>query len=101
MLKTMLFLRLFALWLERSDQRYKCKDCGRLFDGSIRWDKFQVITDYVESKQTLGQFALEYGVNEKTIRRDLEDMCHVQKLSKYKQASIKMDTTYGGGVGSN
>ena len=77
-------------------QRYKCKDCGRRFDGGIRRDKSQVITDYVEGKQTLSQLAFKYGVNEKTIRRDLKDMHHVQKISKYKQVTIQMDTTYWG-----
>ena len=77
-------------------QRYKCKDCGRRFDGGIRRDKSQVITDYVEGKQTLGQLALKYGVSERTIRRDLEAMHHVQKISKYKQVTIQMDTTYWG-----
>ena len=75
---------------------YKCKDCGRQFVGGIRRDKSQVITDYVKGKQTLSQFALKYGVNEKTIRRDLEGMHHVQKISKYKHVSIQMDTTYWG-----
>ena len=75
---------------------YKCKDCGRRFDGGFRRDKSQVITDYVEGKQTLSQLALKYGVNEKTIRRDLEGMRHVQKISKYKQVTIQMDTTYWG-----
>ena len=77
-------------------QRYKCKDCGRRFDGGVRRDKNQVIYDYVEGKQTLSQLALKYGVNEKTIRRDLEGMRHVQKISKYKQVTIQMDTTYWG-----
>ena len=75
---------------------YKCKDCGRQFVGGVRRDKSQVITDYVEGKQTLGQLALKYGVNEKTIRRDLEGMRYVQKISKYKQVTIQMDTTYWG-----
>ena len=77
-------------------QRYLCKDCGRRFDGGFRRDKSQVITDYVEGKQTLSQLAHKYGVNEKTIRRDLEGMRHVQKISKYKQVTIQMDTTYWG-----
>lgn len=77
-------------------QRYKCKDCGRRFDGGKRRDKNQVITDYVEGKQTLSQLALKYGVSEKTIRRDLKGMRHVLKISKYKQVSIQMDTTYWG-----
>ena len=57
--------------------------------GGFRRDKSQVITDYVEGKQTLSQLALKYGVNEKTIRRDLEGMRHVQKISKYKQVTIR------------
>ena len=77
-------------------QRYKCKDCGKQFLGGQRRDKSQVITDYVEGKQTLNQLALKYGVNEKTIRRDLEGMRYVQKISKYKQVTIQMDTTYWG-----
>ena len=77
-------------------QLYKCKDCGRQFLGGQRRDKSQVITDYVEGKQTLDQLALKYGVNERTIRRDLEGMRYVQKISKYKQVTIQMDTTYWG-----
>lgn len=77
-------------------QRYKCKDCGRRFDGGIRRDKSQVITDYVEGKQTLHQLAIKYGVNEKTIRRDLEGMRYVQKIARYRQVTIQMDTTYWG-----
>lgn len=77
-------------------QLYKCKDCGRQFLGGKRRDKSQVITDYVEGKQTLDQLALKYGVSERTIRRDLEGMRYVQKISKHKQVTIQMDTTYWG-----
>ena len=77
-------------------QRYKCKDCGRRFDGGIRRDKSQVITDYVEGKQTLEQLAIKYDVNEKTIRRNLEGIRYVYKIAKYKEVVIQMDTTYWG-----
>lgn len=77
-------------------QRYKCKDCGRRFDGGARRDRSQVITDYVEGKQTLEQLAAKYGVNERTIRRDLEGMRYVRKVAKYKDVTIQMDTTYWG-----
>ena len=77
-------------------QRYKCKDCGRRFDGGIRRDKSQVVTDYVEGKQTLEQLAIKYGVNEKTIRRDLEGMRYVYKIATYKEVTIQMDTAYWG-----
>lgn len=79
-------------------QRYKCKDCGRRFDGGIRRDKSQVVTDYVEGKQTLEQLAIKYGVNEKTIRRDLEGMRYVYKIAKYKEVTIQMDTLIGAGT---
>lgn len=77
-------------------QRYKCKDCGRRFDGGQRRDKKQVITDYIEGKQTKAQLAEKYKVSTKTIERDLKDMRYVQKISKYKQVIIQMDTTYWG-----
>lgn len=80
--------------LKGRTQRYKCKDCGRRFDGAIRRDKSQVITDYVEGKQTLEQLAIKYGVNEKTIRRDLEGMRFVYKIAKYKEVTIQL-RSYG------
>lgn len=77
-------------------QRYKCNDCGRCFDGGIRRDKAQVISDYVEGKQTLKQLASKYGVCEKTIRRDLDGMRYIHKIAKFKDVAIQMDTTYWG-----
>ena len=75
---------------------YKCKDCGKQFVGRSRRDKNQVITDYIEGKQTLNQLADKYGVSRKTIRRDLEGLRYVQKISKDKEVTIQMDTTYWG-----
>ena len=75
---------------------YKCKECGRRFTGGNRRDKSQVITDYVEGKQTINQLATKYGVSSKTISRDLKGMRYVQKISKDKEVTIQMDTTYWG-----
>jgi len=75
---------------------YKCKECGRRFSGGNRRDKSQVITDYVEGKQTINQLAAKYGVSSKTISRDLKGMRYVQKISKDKEVTIQMDTTYWG-----
>lgn len=75
---------------------YKCKDCGRRFSGGIRRDKSQVITDYVEGKQTVDQLASKYGVSSKTISRDLGGMRYIQKISRDKEVTIQMDTTYWG-----
>ena len=77
-------------------QRYKCKDCGRRFTGGFHRDKSQVITDYVEGKQTLVQLAAKYKVAERTIRRDLEAMRFVHCVAKYKEVTIQLDTTYWG-----
>ena len=77
-------------------QLYKCKDCGRQFLGGHRRDKSQVITDYVEGKQTLQQLATKYKVSERTIRRDLESMRFVRKKAKYKEVTVQLDTTYWG-----
>lgn len=75
---------------------YKCKDCNRQFTGGQRRDKSQVITDYVEGKQTLLQLAFKYKVSERTIRRDLESMRFVRKKAKYKEVTVQLDTTYWG-----
>ena len=50
----------------------------------------------MEGKQTLGQLAVRYGVNERTIRRDLEGMRYVRKIARHKDVTIQMDTTYWG-----
>jgi hypothetical protein len=75
---------------------YKCKDCGKQFIGGKRRNKSQVITDYIEGKQTLRQLALRYDVSERTIRRDLTGMRFVHSISKYKDVTMQLDTTYWG-----
>jgi hypothetical protein len=75
---------------------YKCKDCGKQFIGGKRRNKSQVITDYIEGKQTLRQLALRYDVSERTIRRDLTGMRFVHSISKYKDVTVQLDTTYWG-----
>ena len=82
--------------LRGGKQRYKCKDCGRRFTGGFHRDKSQVVTDYVEGKQTLVQLATKYKVAERTIRRDLEEMRFVHCVAKYKEVTIQLDTTYWG-----
>ena len=77
-------------------QQYKCKDCGRQFLGGIRRDKSQVISEYIEGKQTRKQQSAKYGVSVRTIERDLEGMRYVQKVSKDRSVVIQMDTTYWG-----
>lgn len=75
---------------------YKCKDCNKQFIGGQRRDKSQIITDYVEGKQTLLQLASKYKVSERTIRRYLESMRFVRKKAKYKEVTVQLDTTYWG-----
>ena len=75
---------------------YKCKDCGKQFISGKRRNKSQVITDYIEGKQTLRQLALRYDVSERTIRRDLTGMRFVHSISKYKDVTVQLDTTYWG-----
>ena len=75
---------------------YKCKDCGKQFIGSERRNKSQVITDYIEGKQTQTQLAIKYKVSERTIRRDLKEIRFIHKIAKYKEVTIQLDTTYWG-----
>lgn len=77
-------------------QLYECKCCGKQFLGGQRRDESQVTEDYVDGRQTLHQLAVKYGVNEKTIRRGLEGMRYVRKISKYKDVTIRMDTACRG-----
>lgn len=77
-------------------QLYKCKDCKRQFLGVRRRNKRAVVKDYVDGKQTMAQLAVKYGVSARTISRDLQSMRYIQKLSKYKDVVIQMDTTYWG-----
>ena len=75
---------------------YKCKDCGKQFIGGERRNKSQVITDYIEGKQTQAQLAEKYNISERTVRRDLKGMRFVHKIAKYKEVTIQLDTTYWG-----
>jgi hypothetical protein len=75
---------------------YKCKDCGKQFIGGERRNKSQVITDYIEGKQTQLQLAVKYNISERTVRRDLKGMRFVHKIAKYKDVTIQLDTTYWG-----
>lgn len=75
---------------------YKCKSCGRKFTGGRRRSKSQVITEYVDGKQTLRQLSERHGVSIRTIQRDISSMRYVQKVSKEKHVVIQMDTTYWG-----
>ena len=70
-------------------QQYKCKDCGRQFLGGFRREKSQVISEYIEGKQTRKQLAERYGVSVRTIGRDLDGMRYVQKVSKDKSVIIR------------
>ena len=75
---------------------YKCNTCGRKFTGGKRRSKNQIITEYVEGKQTLRHLSEKHGVSVRTIQRDISGMRYVQKVCKEKQVVIQMDTTYWG-----
>ncbi len=79
---------------KNSKQLYKCNECGKQFLGGRRRNKVQVITDYVEGKQTLSQLAQRYRISERPIQRDLAGMRFVRKIAKVKDVTIQLDTTY-------
>ena len=88
----MLFLRVCGCGqnvLRGRKQQYKCKDCGCQFLGGFRREKSQVISEYIEGKQTRKQLAERYGVSVRTIGRDLDGMRYVQKVSKDKSVIIR------------
>lgn len=82
--------------LKGHKQLYKCKSCSRQFIGGNRRAKTQVITDYIDGKQTQRQLTDKYGVSSRTITRDLEDMRYVRKIARNRRVVIQMDTPYWG-----
>ena len=77
-------------------QLYFCKSCGRKFVGGNRLKTNDIISDYVEHKLTLGELSVKYCKSVSTIQRKLRQMRHVHVISRYKDVTIQMDTTYWG-----
>ncbi len=77
-------------------QLYKCKSCGRRFHGGNRLDYNEVIEDYVIHKMTLAELSSKYLKSVSTIQRCLRKMHHVHVVSKCRDVTIQMDTTYWG-----
>lgn len=77
-------------------QLYKCKSCGRRFRGGNHLDYNKVIEDYVVHKMTLAELSSKYLKSVSTIQRCLRKMHHVHVVSKYRDVTIQMDTTYWG-----
>ena len=55
-----------------------------------------IISDYVEHKLTLKELSLKYFKSVSTIQRKLREMRHVNVISKYRNVTVQMDTTYWG-----
>ena len=77
-------------------QLYKCKSCGRRFVGGNRLKANDIISDYVEHKMTLSELSSKYHKSVSTIQRRLRQMRHVHVISKHKDVTVQMDTTYWG-----
>ena len=79
-------------------QRYRCRDCGRLFQSSRRNTGINTALwkEYVEEKQTLEQLAGEYGHSHVWVRKQL-DTISVPKQDLIPQATVIIaDTTFWG-----
>ena len=59
-------------------------------------DHNKVIEDFVVHKMTLSELSSKYLKSVSTIQRCLRKMRHVHVVSKFKQVTIQMDTTYWG-----
>ncbi|WP_155814328.1 helix-turn-helix domain-containing protein, partial [Cardiobacterium hominis] len=56
---------------QNGKQRYKCKACGKRFDGGKRLQNDELWAAYSAGKQTAAQLATQYGCSSKTIYRYL------------------------------
>jgi len=77
-------------------QLYLCKSCGRQFVGGRRLSTPDLITEYVEGKQTIAQLSKSHGVSKSTIWRRLSGMRHIRVVPSEKDVVIQLDTTYWG-----
>lgn len=59
-------------------------------------DFHDVISDYVEHKFTLLELSEKYAKSISTIQRYLRQMRHIHVISRYKDVTIQLDTTYWG-----
>jgi len=78
-----------------SQQRYKCCNCGRQFDGGRRRQSDELWTDYSAGKQTAARLAAKYGCSCKTIYRHRKARIQ-ETFPQPAKANIIMDTTYFG-----
>ena len=81
---------------KRNKQSYKCKVCGKQFYEKPDINSDEIITKYIEGKQTLSQLSKQYDASIKTIWTRLGKMRHIHKISKDKDVVILIDTTYWG-----
>ena len=79
-------------------QLYRCKCCNHRFVVGNRPTVNDIISDYVEYKLTLKELSVKYRKSVSTIQRRLRQMRHVRVISRYKDVTIQMDTTYWGGT---
>ncbi|WP_455003937.1 helix-turn-helix domain-containing protein, partial [Cardiobacterium hominis] len=81
---------------QNGKQRYKCKACGKRFDGGKRLQNDELWTAYSAGKQTAAQLAKQYGCSSKTIYRRLRSVQIRERYPLPEKANIIMDTTYFG-----
>ena len=77
-------------------QLWKCNACMRQFVGGNRLDHNKVIEDYVVHKMTLEELSSKYLKSVSTIQRCLRKMRHVHVISREKDVTVLLDTTYWG-----
>lgn len=79
-------------------QRYRCNDCGHLFQSSRRDDGIavEIWKEYIEGKQTLKQLAKKYGRSHVWVRKQLDTIVvPTSEIAPHPTVMIA-DTTFWG-----
>lgn len=84
-------------WFKRWRQRYKCKDCGHVFQNKKRKNNVnleKLWLEYAIWKQTYKELAKKYKKTVPTIQKLLDSYEFKDKLIKPREIVLLIDTTY-------
>jgi len=84
-------------WFKRWKQRYKCLNCGHVFQNKTRAKKISINKlwkEYCFWKQNYAELAEKYKVTIKTIQKKLDEYIFIPPLVTPTEIILLIDTTY-------
>lgn len=95
--KKCLWIEIKKDWFKRWKQRYKCKNCGHVFQNQTRKKQTEINKLWNEFsfwKQFYSELAKKYWLSVKTIQKRLDKYEFISPQIKPTQIILLMDTTY-------